>query len=77
MKKNKKKPILNVTLKRFAKIEKKFVPQINIRKLTKKIKSNLDLSYLKLKKKSKKAKKLKNKKTTSEIRAKQKKKEEC
>ena len=67
MKKNKKKPILNVSLKRFKKIEKKFVPQINIRKLTKKIKKNLDLSYLKLKKKSKKAKKLKNKKKFKKV----------
>jgi len=47
MKKNKKKLILNANLKKFKKIKKKFVPQINIRKLTKKIKSNLDLSYLK------------------------------
>jgi len=47
MKKNKKKSIVNVSFKKLKKIEKKFVPQINIRKLTKKIKSNLDLSYLK------------------------------
>ena len=42
--------------KKLKKIKKKFVPQINIIKLTKKIKSNLDLSYLT----SKKKKKIKN-----------------
>ena len=41
--------------KKLKSINKKFVPQINIRKLTKKIKSNLDLSYLKLKKKEQKS----------------------
>ena len=56
--------------KKLKSINKKFVPQINIRKLTKKIKSNLDLSYLKLKKKNKKVKKFKNIKTKAQIKAK-------
>ena len=56
--------------KKLKSINKKFVPQINIRKLTKKIKSNLDLSYLKLKKKNKKVKKFKNIKTKTQIKAK-------
>jgi hypothetical protein len=50
-------------------IKKKFVPQINIRKLTKKIKSNLDLSLLTLKKNKKKNKKIKNTKTSAQIKA--------
>ena len=62
MKKTKKILILNVNLRKLKSIKKKFVPQINIKKLTKKIKSNLDLSYLKLKKKIRKLKKLRQKK---------------
>ena len=63
--------------KKIKKIKKKFIPQINIRKLTKKITSNIDLTYLKLKKKNKKNKKnkkIKNLKTAAIIKAKEKRK---
>ena len=48
---------------KLKKIRKKFVPQINIKKLTRKIKSNLDLSLLTSKKNKKKNKIPKNTKT--------------
>ena len=42
--------------KKLKTIKKKFVPQLNLSKIKKTIKSNLDLTYLKLKKNKKKIK---------------------